>query len=80
MASLVRPEFEPHVVPDVTHLLRADSDPVPSINTYKAQIKEPVDPRVVDLVTDWLRRQAGTSDQAHDVPTDVRRAAELQSA
>jgi hypothetical protein len=43
------------VVADLTHLLRADSDPVPSVNTYKEQLKEPVDERVLDLVTDWLR-------------------------
>jgi len=64
MASLVRSEFEPHVVPDVTHLLRADSDPVPTINSYKDQVKVPVDPRVLELVTDWLgRRTSGTGSQ-----------------
>jgi len=64
MAGIITSDFEPHVVPDVTHLLRADSDPVPSINTYKAQVKEPVDARVMDLVTDWLRRRAfGTGSQ-----------------
>ncbi|PKQ15260.1 MAG: alpha/beta hydrolase [Actinobacteria bacterium HGW-Actinobacteria-7] len=57
MAGLVHSEFEPHVVPDVTHLLRADDDAVPSINTYKLQVKEPMDSRVLELVTDWLRGQ-----------------------
>lgn len=59
MAARIHGDFEPHVVPDVTHLLRADSDPIPSINTYKAQIAEPVDERVLGLVTDWVMRHAG---------------------
>jgi fermentation-respiration switch protein FrsA (DUF1100 family) len=58
MAGLVRSEFEPHVVPDVTHLLRADYAAMPSIKTYKEQIKAPVDPRVMEIVTDWLERHA----------------------
>jgi pimeloyl-ACP methyl ester carboxylesterase len=58
MAGLVQSEFEPHVVPDVTHLLRADSSAVPSINTYKEQLKKPVDPRVIELVSAWLERHA----------------------
>jgi pimeloyl-ACP methyl ester carboxylesterase len=57
MARVIGSEFEPHVVPDVTHLLRADADPVPSINTYKEQVKWPVDERIFDLVTHWLRRR-----------------------
>ena len=61
MATLVRTDFESHVVPDVTHLLRADDAAVPSINTYKEQLKEPVDPRVIELVTDWLGRHARTA-------------------
>ena len=69
MAGLVRSEFEPHVVPDLTHLLRADSDPVPSINTYKAQLKEPVDPRVIELVTDWLERQTSVVASQSPSPT-----------
>lgn len=58
MAGLVRSEFEPHVVSDVTHLLRADPSAVPTINSYKDQVSQPVDPRVVALVVDWFRRNA----------------------
>lgn len=67
MASAVSSEFESHVVPDVTHLLRADADPVPSINSYKTQIAEPVDERVVDLTTDWLERHAGLTQEADEL-------------
>ncbi len=58
MAGLVPSEFEAHVVPDVTHLLRADDAAVPSIKSYKQQVKEPVDSQVMDLVSDWLVRHA----------------------
>jgi pimeloyl-ACP methyl ester carboxylesterase len=58
MASLVHSEFESHIVPDVTHLLRADDATVPSIKMYKEQIKKPVDSRVMDLIEDWLARHA----------------------
>ncbi len=57
MAGLVHSDFEAHVVPDVTHLLRTDDAAVPTINTYKAQLEEPVDERIMELITDWLRRQ-----------------------
>jgi len=67
MAEEVRSEFEPHVVPDVTHLLRADAADVPSINTYKAQVAEPVDERVLDLTTDWLKRHAGLMCEEDDL-------------
>ncbi len=58
MADLIGSEFESHVVPDLTHLLRADQAAVPTINTYKDQVKEPMDPRVLELVGDWLERHA----------------------
>ena len=56
MAELVTAPFESHVVPDVTHLLRSDSGPG-GLAAYKEQMKRPVDPRVKDLIVEWLRRQ-----------------------
>ena len=57
MATLVTAPFEYHVVPDVTHLLRSEAG-TPSISTYKRQVHEPMDRRVVDLVLGWLDRQS----------------------
>ncbi len=59
MAGLVHADFEAHVVPDVTHLLRADDAAVPSVNTYKEQMKRPVDERVLGIVTEWLVARNG---------------------
>jgi uncharacterized protein len=56
--KLVPGDFEGHVVPDVTHLLRVDTTPgQPSIKTYPEQVKRPVDARILDLIGAWLQKQ-----------------------
>ena len=57
MAELVPGDFEYHEVADVTHLLRAEEG-APTLSTYKKQVKQKMDRRVLALVTDWLNRQA----------------------
>lgn len=47
-------------VPDLTHLLRPDPG-TPSLRTYKQQVRQPVDPRVLNLVGQWLSEQARSS-------------------
>jgi uncharacterized protein len=59
MAEIVTAPFEYHIVPDVTHLLRSEAGR-PSISTYKKQVRRPIDPRVVELLLDWLERQIST--------------------
>jgi pimeloyl-ACP methyl ester carboxylesterase len=56
MAGLVRSPFEPHLVPNLTHLLRSEPGQ-PSLSTYKQQIAKSVDTRVLQLITEWLGRQ-----------------------
>jgi hypothetical protein len=57
MEKLVQGEFEGHVLPDVTHLLRADTSPGrPTTKTYPEQVKRPVDARLLELVSKWLHR------------------------
>jgi hypothetical protein len=58
MAQLVQGEFESHELADLTHMLRTDPGQ-PTLNTYPDQIKRPIDPRLLDLVSDWLQRQIG---------------------
>lgn len=48
-------EVEAHVLPDLNHLLRHHPEP-PSI-LYR-HLAEPLDPRVVELVADWVLRWA----------------------
>jgi pimeloyl-ACP methyl ester carboxylesterase len=42
--------------PDVTHLLRTQPG-APSLRAYKAEVRRPVDPAVLDRVTGWLTIQ-----------------------
>ena len=51
--SLVPTPFTGLVVEDVTHLLRREAGP-PSLRTYRAQARRPVDADVLDLITDWV--------------------------
>ena len=60
MAGLVTAPFEYHVLPDVTHLLRSDPGS-PGLADYKRQLKRPLEPRLIELVTEWLERQTATS-------------------
>ena len=56
MAGLVRREFEPHLVPDLTHLLRAEPGQ-PTLSTYKQQIAQPIDSRVLQILSEWLGKK-----------------------
>ncbi len=55
MAELIQGEYEYHEIPDMTHVLRADSG-LPSLSTYKEQISRPVDPRMLGFIDTWLRK------------------------
>jgi hypothetical protein len=55
MAELVKSEFEGHEVPDVTHILRAEAGEA-TLSTYRQQVQQPVDKRVLNIVSDWLQR------------------------
>jgi alpha-beta hydrolase superfamily lysophospholipase len=56
MASLVKAPFEKHLIPGMTHLLRvADGDA--GISDYKEEIKEPIEPQVLEIVLHWLEKR-----------------------
>jgi pimeloyl-ACP methyl ester carboxylesterase len=56
MATLVNTDFEYHELPDITHLLRIEKG-IPSISTYKQQIKRPMNSDILSLVLTWLGKQ-----------------------
>jgi len=60
MSEIVQADFESHEVPDVTHILRAEAGE-PSVSTYKKQARQPMDARVLQLISDWLARQVAAS-------------------
>lgn len=55
IADLVQGPVQTHELPDVSHLLREQHGPA-SLAAYKKEIRRPVDPRVLELVTDWATR------------------------
>jgi hypothetical protein len=56
MAGLVKAEFESHILPNITHILRAETGE-PTLSTYKKQIAQPVDKSVLQTISEWLRRK-----------------------
>lgn len=59
IGALVAGPVESHVVPDVNHILRRQDGPA-SLSTYKRDVRDPVDPRVVELVTSWVAQRVLT--------------------
>ncbi|MGB8212252.1 MAG: alpha/beta fold hydrolase [Anaerolineales bacterium] len=56
MAGLVRSDFEAHLVPGLTHILRTEAGE-PTVSAYKQQVTQPVDSQVLQLVSEWLRKK-----------------------
>ncbi len=59
MAEFVKAPFESHVIQDMTHMLRVETGEA-SISNYKAEIKRPIEPSLLDTIRDWLNRQTGS--------------------
>jgi len=55
VAELVPGPVETHEVPDVSHLLRRQDGPA-SLAAYKKEVRQPVDARVLELLTGWTAR------------------------
>lgn len=53
MERVIPTPFAGHVVGGVTHLLRHEPGPA-SVRTYKKQVRQPLDPRVTELLTEWV--------------------------
>lgn len=47
-------------VPDLSHTLRRQPGS-PSLRLYREEVRRPVDPEVVDTVTDWVVRHAAVA-------------------
>ena len=54
VAELAKGEVEYHIVPNLTHILRADEGPA-SIFSYKKLLKMTMDYRVLELIGNWLQ-------------------------
>ena len=59
IAQLVSGPVQTWVAPDVSHLLRTQPGAA-SLRAYKEEVRRPVEPAVLDRVTDWLTEQVAT--------------------
>jgi len=56
MANLIRAPFEPHLIPNMTHLLRIEEGDA-AISKYKKELKKPLEPMVLEIVLQWMQRR-----------------------
>jgi pimeloyl-ACP methyl ester carboxylesterase len=56
LKSVITGSFESHIIPDMTHILRTDSDE-PSNRHYARLAKQPLDGRVLSIISHWLAGQ-----------------------
>ena len=54
MANLIKGPFEPHLIPNMTHLLRIEEGDA-AISKYKNEIKKPLEPLVQEIVLHWIQ-------------------------
>lgn len=52
-------DFKFHEIPDMCHMLR-EVEGESSTSDYKRQVRQPVDSRLMDLITEWARKHAKT--------------------
>ncbi len=57
MRELIPGDLETHRLPGVTHLMRTEG-PGHGLTGYREQVSRPIDPRIVETVTDWLERKS----------------------
>lgn len=58
IGRLVRGPFEGHVAGDLSHLLRPDPESV-GPRGYRREVRQPVSPEALDLITAWVSRHWG---------------------
>ena len=58
MTELAAPVLEGEVMDGLSHLFRQDKEVV-GLKGYRKQAKQPLDPRAVEIVVEWLSNQAG---------------------
>lgn len=56
VSDLAKGKVEYHILSNMTHILRSDDGP-PSIFNYKRLLKQEVDMRLLDLISNWFQKQ-----------------------
>jgi pimeloyl-ACP methyl ester carboxylesterase len=65
IAATVPGPVETHLVPDLTHTLRRQPGR-PSLRAYRTELRQPVDPEVLETVVGWCRRVCSVGAWAGD--------------
>ena len=60
MAEVIKSDFEYHEIPNGTHILRIEEGK-PSLSTYKKQLHQTMDSRILDLISEWLQKRIDKS-------------------
>lgn len=56
IGSVISGRYEWHIVKDMSHLLRNEPGSA-SVFNYSAQLKQPIQPRVLELILSWLKKE-----------------------
>ena len=65
MERAVPASFTGHLIEDMTHLLRTEPG-VASVRTYKKQARQPLDQRLMTLLTEWIETVTQTKNGTND--------------
>jgi pimeloyl-ACP methyl ester carboxylesterase len=63
MARLVKAPFESHRIQNMTHILREEKAE-PSLSNYKREIKQPLEPQLLEIILPWLAVRTGLHPKA----------------
>jgi pimeloyl-ACP methyl ester carboxylesterase len=56
IANVIQGDVESHLIENLSHILRMEEG-IPSVFGYKEQMKNPVHPSVLDLITKWVKKE-----------------------
>jgi pimeloyl-ACP methyl ester carboxylesterase len=56
MSEIMQTDFEYYELPNVSHILRTEEGE-PTLGTYKKQVRQPIDSRILSLTLEWLHKQ-----------------------
>jgi pimeloyl-ACP methyl ester carboxylesterase len=56
MSEIIKSDFEYHEITGMSHMLR-EAEGEPSVSDYKRQLKQPVDSRLLKLISKWLGKR-----------------------
>ena len=62
MGDIIKSPFEYHIIPDMNHLLRKQSEPASIMaikKIYKKAVQMPLEPQLIEIINNWMRKFLG---------------------